>query len=330
MKIVYLLIVAVVFLSGCTQKIYDVIEPHPSTTEYQVIEEPVKISNQTANKTRWGSTTLFVFVDDASSVSVKGFKSGLVQDFIEASKQLSESVNKKIIFNFVNSRKDADIEVKWVENLPTDAIDAIGHTELKFSIGPLYNVINNARIQLLATKDSRPIKGHESVLLALHELGHAIGLDHTARKDSIMFPKLQDDVKGVSPEDIQTILALYKTESLPDLKIEDVAVTKRIVDKVLAKYYLADVNFSVANHGLIGSGPFSFSIRVGDRLIKSNSTELAQSLEGASISPGGTFTISYANISSSRDFFNITMKIDEENSILELNETNNFKTVKIS
>ncbi len=326
---VLLIFILVVLISGCTQtetvyeskptgtftpKPIDTADPTPTSS----IQDKNNI-NETFNETpinllpRWGKPTLNVFVNEAASAKTRGFNSNLVSVFKDSTKVISNSINNKLTFNFVNDVNNANIEVLWVEVLPTDALDAIGHTELKFSIGSSFKVIKTATIELLARKDGKDVDSNQALLLSLHELGHALGLDHSKGKDSIMYPELQENVKGPSQKDVSNLLELYKIEPLPDFKIFNTTGLKRVIDRTLNKYYLADVSFSVINDGLADSGDFVFAIELGDERVENNSTSLA---------PGGVFKIKYSNLSSTVDFSKIVIKVDPQNKIRELDESN--------
>ena len=329
MKFIIFSIVILVIISGCVQK--EKIRESSVTDKIVTVDDTSNIeedqNSTTANNTRWGKTELNVFVDEKSSFSVKEFNRDLVKSFKEATDILEKSTGGNINFNFVDRREGSDIEVKWVESLPSDSLDAIGHTEFKFIVGQKFNIISSAKIKLLTKKDGKTIEGNDAILLSLHEIGHSLGLNHSSRKESMMYPELQENLKGPSKTDIEDILNLYETESLPDLIIQDEKLTKRTLENIFVNRYLADVNFSVTNNGLTESGPFSFSIEIGDKKIESQSTSLK---EEGSITPGGVFNIAYWNLSSSTDFSNITIKIDENNLIKELNESNNMKTLQIT
>ena len=62
----------------------------------------------------------------------------------------------------------------------------------------------------LATFDpsGQPLGTEEIRVLALHEIGHVIGLDHCSDSSNLMFPRF--NVRDLSPRDIATALLLYQ------------------------------------------------------------------------------------------------------------------------
>ena len=67
----------------------------------------------------------------------------------------------------------------------------------------------------------------ENILLATvtHELGHALGIDHSDKRSALMYPKFHVrwlvDVK-LDKDDIQAIQSLYGKPGLPRPQYEDV------------------------------------------------------------------------------------------------------------
>src|SRR5438034_656642 len=62
----------------------------------------------------------------------------------------------------------------------------------------------------LATFDhsGQPLGTEDIRVLALHEIGHVIGLDHCSDSSNLMFPRF--NVRDLSPRDIATALLLYQ------------------------------------------------------------------------------------------------------------------------
>jgi regulation of enolase protein 1 (concanavalin A-like superfamily) len=105
--------------------------------------------------------------------------------------------------------------------------------------------------------------------VALHELGHALGLNHSSDPDSVMYPSYQGIVTGLSPADIETVRSLYATRDQAGLPsqwtsgdIGDVAAPGSVSftgEQVVLKNTGADIwgtadQFTFASEPLAGDG----------------------------------------------------------------------------
>ncbi len=115
-----------------------------------------------------------------------------------------------------------------------------------------FNVISKGNIILI--KESKCPKPN----VALHELLHVLGFNHSENKNNIMYP-ISDCKQTIG--DIPTLInEIYSVPSYPDLTIEKVSVLMN------GKYL--DINMSVRNHGLIKSDNTEIIISSGDTTIK--------------------------------------------------------------
>ncbi len=107
-----------------------------------------------------------------------------------------------LTFSFVLDSASADVHVSWIDrfNEPISGKTLWSHDN-RWSIleATIVLAVHHRTGELLDTAATRAI--------ALHEVGHLIGLDHTADTTSIMTPRVR--VKTLSPIDRATARLLY-------------------------------------------------------------------------------------------------------------------------
>ena len=107
-----------------------------------------------------------------------------------------------LAFSFVLDSASADVHVSWIDrfNEPISGKTLWSHDN-RWSIleASIVLAVHHRTGELLDTAATRAI--------ALHEVGHLIGLDHTTDTTSIMTPRVR--VKVLSPADLATARLLY-------------------------------------------------------------------------------------------------------------------------
>lgn len=116
-----------------------------------------------------------------------------------------EAAGIPLSFTYVTDSASADVHVTWIDrfNEPISGKTLWSRDERWWIV--------DADITLaLHHRDGDPLDVPQVRAIALHEIGHLLGLDHTADAANIMAPKVR--VRELSPADQATIRLLY---SLP-------------------------------------------------------------------------------------------------------------------
>lgn len=168
-----------------------------------------------------------------------------------------------------------------------------------------FNVIFYGKILLI--RDSNC----ERPNVAIHELLHVLGFDHSENKNNIMYSVTKCN-QEISDDIISTINELYSVQSLPDLSIEN--ITAKMDVRSL------DLNLSIRNHGLKDSEKTKLKIYADDKLIKEADVQ--------EIKIGYGLTMTFGNIFVSK--INVDeIKLVIETSSNELSKENNVIKLEI-
>jgi predicted Zn-dependent protease len=110
-------------------------------------------------------------------------------------------------FTFVSSARNADIRVRWTDRLPHKTGSTTWRTDRS-------GVLTSGDI-VLAThiSDGYPLDARGMRAIALHEVGHALGLSHSLDSRDIMAPLVRVD--ELSASDRGTIKLLYSFPAGP-------------------------------------------------------------------------------------------------------------------
>ncbi len=156
------------------------------------------------------SNALKVYLDQDSSVN--GYRPAFAAALKEAFKEWENSSQSAVSFVFVDRAEEANIKCAWTaEKTKLGSLEELGLTK---RMATEDGQILSATIDFYSLFDK---KGTEDQLVAtakavdLHEVGHALGLDHSPRVYDIMYYcSMPDGLEfPLSDRDKRTMMALY-------------------------------------------------------------------------------------------------------------------------
>jgi len=176
---------------------------------------------------RWTDDKMPLKVFIQEDQSVLGYKPELVTTLKQAFADWSDISEGKVRFTFTDKQSEAQITCAWTgDKMHLGGTKELGltHTE---SAG---SKIVSARIDLYTLADRPDLKKEELIAAAkqvdLHEIGHALGLEHSQQPYDIMY--FETTPNGLefplTPRDKNTILAIY---SSPSSQISQLPVVSR-------------------------------------------------------------------------------------------------------
>lgn len=170
-------------------------------------------------------------------------------------KRAFEILSENTILRFYETSSDEEIIVSCDDKTKIEGGLFIagegGPTNV--TVAGKYNIITHGKI-LLIRQSPCP-----SPNIALHELLHVLGFDHSINEKNVMYPVTDCD-QTIGEDVISLIDELYSLPSYSDLEIENATA-------IMHGNYL-DTNISIRNNGFIDAGESKIIIYANGKIIK--------------------------------------------------------------
>ncbi len=152
---------------------------------------------------RWGYLPVNVYIEDHPKKAI-----------VESAFNTWQTASGEIVsFRMKDAKLASSLHVKFEDKNPKvqkkDFSHAVGLAATQSPLGFYAKV--DLTIFLLSPDTGRPLSDQEIYEISLHEIGHALGLQHSTSRMDIMYPQVHGQV-FLSPNDLNMLKQIY----LPD------------------------------------------------------------------------------------------------------------------
>ncbi len=162
----------------------------------------------------WAPSKIPLKIFVPTAVSIRGYKPEFNSFITESLDQWCKSSGKKLDYRLVRDRSSCDIEIVWTdmplgENAASGAATT-GRTHAQTIAGLLFPPIKVEIMTVDPFDLTKPVEPGECASTCLHEIGHALGINHSQCISDVMYFRTNNQQTGIlTSRDAATIKRLY-------------------------------------------------------------------------------------------------------------------------
>ncbi len=189
---------------------YDTIDIDPYNLDEAIANSYIRGVIAQGDVTRWNTRTFPLKVYIQQDSGVPGY---YISEIEKAYNKWENVTGGQISFQFVSSPQNADMKCYFAPDLPNLSDDTAGFHQFKYYGDTIADSIIKFRY---ANKNGNPYSAAMIYNVALHEIGHSLGLaGHSSKSSDLMYPISMNRNYDISKRDLTTLKLLYSM--VPDL-----------------------------------------------------------------------------------------------------------------